>query len=155
MYATLLIGPERAAAYGPHPTADPATPIPPAASRTIARLCPPAQLDRTTGAINDPAVVAHLDPPAVTELLARTGRRAATSNGRCVTVVFDPRSQPAVLIGPFADPQEPRRWWFAQHNTVPRRQAQLAVLALITPPPADEPADETTVSRSGKDKTTR
>lgn len=134
MYVTITATAPVGTAHGPHPAGDPAPTTDPPTARVTARLCPSPTIDRTTGVITDPYIVADVPTGLIATLLAA---RSTVPNGGddepVVAIVFHPTSRRGVAIGPISGAQA-YQWWTSPHNALPERGIRVAVLPLAPSP---------------------
>ncbi len=136
MYVTIARVPGGGVTVRATATADPpdgATPV------CTAALCPPEQVDRTTGAIQAVHLVMNVER-AFAAAVAAT-RPAAGLAGPVAGVLAHPGIGRLLAVGPFDDPSDLDRWWHWRGNRLARTGIAclpVALSAVSTDPTGDD-----------------
>ncbi len=119
-------------------TADPPTLPDNAEAACTAPLCPPEQVDRTTGAIRAVELVMNVER-SFAAAVAATGP-ALDLSGPVAGVLAHPGIGRLLVVGPFDDEADLDRWWHWRGNRLAR--TGIACLPVVLPAvPADPTGD--------------
>ncbi len=112
------------------PTADPPTLPDGAKPVCTAGLCPPTNVDRTTGAIRAVQHVVNIDRAFATAVAAT--RPTPNLTGPVAGVLAHPGIGRLLVVGPFDQPADLDQWWHWRGNRFPRASIVCLPIALST-----------------------
>jgi len=121
-------------------TADPPTLPDGAGPACTAPLCPPDQIDRTTGTIRAVQLIINVERSFAAAVVAT--RPAPNLAGPVAGVLAHPGIGRLLVVGPFDEPADLDQWWHWRGNRLPIANVVCLPIALPVAPPA-APADLT------------